>query len=175
MMLAEEGKKQGEGQGGNGGGQGPRAEKEIKTNCPECQALVEQAKAKKAEIEALRGQAKPLHEAEKAKRDAAELAKLEELKAKDPKKYEEVMAKREERKKEMEGKKDERKEGNKGEGLHGKKDGQRGPSPEMIEKMKTENPELYNIMTQVEAKQKEMEALHAQIKSCEETNKGNKK
>ena len=33
--------------------------------------------------------------------------------------------------------------------------------------MKTENPELYNILSQIEAKQKEMRALHEQLRDCE--------
>ncbi|OGF45795.1 MAG: hypothetical protein A2452_10745 [Candidatus Firestonebacteria bacterium RIFOXYC2_FULL_39_67] len=168
MLLAEEGAKQGDSKAP--GGKGPR---EIKTDCPECQGIVDQIKSKREELNVLMEKAKPMHEAEKAKRDAEKQAKLDELKQKDPKKYEEVIAKKEEKKKEMEEKKEEKKEGKDGEKREGRKGGKERPkmSPEQMEKMKTENPELYKIMTERDAKQKELQTLREQLKECEKKNK----
>ncbi|OGF50693.1 MAG: hypothetical protein A2231_08120 [Candidatus Firestonebacteria bacterium RIFOXYA2_FULL_40_8] len=169
MLLAQEGPKQGEGKG-----RGPvQGEREIKTDCKECQPLADQMKVKRGEIKVLIDQIKTLEEARKAKRET----ELEELKKTDPKKYEEQKEKMEKRKKEMEdrkegreGRKEWKKEGKDGERREGPREGKekrQGPSQERLEKMKTENPEMFNIMTQLDAKQKEMRALHEQLRECE--------
>lgn len=170
ILLAEEVKKKEE--GGHFGGKG--LEREIKTEYPDCQGLVDQIKAKREEIKVLMQKGRLL-------RETAEKAKLEELKLKDPKKYEEMLAKNEEQKKKIKIQKEkiremikEGKTGEKREGRREKRERPEGIGPEQLEKLKTENPELYNIMMQLEAKRKEMKELHDLLKVCEEKNKSKK-
>jgi len=152
-LLAEESQKPAGGQKERG-----NMPREVKTDCPDCQGIVDQIKAKQEEIKKLRDE---------------EQAKLEELKKNDPKKYEELMAKREADRKEMEAKREKQnvKEGDNvkqnGERQRGQR-GQRGPSPEQLEKMKTENPEMYKAVMENMAKMKEIMELRAKLKTCEE-------
>src|SRR3989339_110462 len=57
MLLAEEGAKQGDSKAP--GGKGPRG---IKTDCPECQGIVDQIKSKREEIKVLMEKTKKMQE-----------------------------------------------------------------------------------------------------------------
>ena len=155
---------------------------EVKTDCVECQPIVDQIKAKMEEMKAINDKANAFRKEEQKK--------FEELKDKDPKKYEEELAKREAARKEMdaarksgeekkekpnvkEGENKDNKDGERQRGQRGQR-GQQRPTPEQLEKMKAENPEMYKIMTEREAKQKEIMELRAKLKDCEAEGKGKK-
>jgi len=165
VLLAEDGQKPegGQRQGDRPGGQ---RNMEIKTNCPDCQSIVDEIKAKVEEMKKLREE---------------EQAKLEELKKTDPKKYDELMAKRDSNRKEMEAKMKDaaakrenaggKEGGNPDNKDNARQKGPRGPmnlTPEQLEKMKIENPEMYKAYVEREKIFKAVRELRDKLKTCEE-------
>ena len=137
--------------------------------CTECDSIKGKVEEKKKAMEALKAPiktvkdaAKAKHEAEKAKKQAEKAAKLEALKKSNPEKYAKLMEKQASKKKDGEKKNVAKKDGE-------KKDKTK-MTPEQkaakLEKVKTKNPELYNLLSQRLKLQSEMKSFKAEFKTC---------
>ena len=137
-----------------------------------CRPMVEQLKAKKAELKALEDRMKTMREsirtsreaerkskeAEHQKKMAERDAKFAQLKLKNPEKYAELMAKMAEKKN---GRGDNNRDGNK----------QKPTKEEMLAKMQKEHPDMYALMTQKQQLMASMKQLMEDFEACRAANK----
>lgn len=150
---------------------------EIKAKQAEIKSLHEKLQSMKAGNEQKRGEKKKGREEKQKEREQREkerLAKLEELKQKNPEKYNQIMARMEQRKAEHQAKIEQRKK----EHEANKADRPKLTKDERIAKIKGKNPEAAAIMERIQQLRqeiKELEAkLHALIKSKRAGEKGDK-